>query len=340
MRKLYFRVDGGKKMGLGHLYRCLSLAEYLNTEFEIFFLTNCAKEIFTKLNKSDYPFIFLEDLNEQEELDTIKSQLKGASGATLVLDGYHFTHDYQLAIKSVANKLVCIDGIYKNPFDVDLLINYNIYASEKGYSGNIGQFALGSPYALLRNSFLKEAQNTTTKTIDINLEVLISFGGTDQLNLSETYLNYLLELRQRMNISKIHVLMGAGFSQNDQIKSIASQSSDMVKTHTNLDDRQLINLFKKCHLAICPGSSTLYELFAVGLPVISGYYVENQILNAAAIEEFELGINLGSFSDAGIKRLEEGIDACARRYDQMIQNQKKLIDGKQKERYLELFRNL
>ncbi len=35
---VYFRAEGNSQIGLGHIYRCLALAEYLKDEFNLHFV--------------------------------------------------------------------------------------------------------------------------------------------------------------------------------------------------------------------------------------------------------------------------------------------------------------
>ena len=36
-KKILFRADGNNEIGLGHVYRCLAIAERLNGKFECYF---------------------------------------------------------------------------------------------------------------------------------------------------------------------------------------------------------------------------------------------------------------------------------------------------------------
>ena len=48
-RKLIFRVDGNKKIGLGHLYRCLGLAEVISKDFNCSFAISNPDQNIVKL---------------------------------------------------------------------------------------------------------------------------------------------------------------------------------------------------------------------------------------------------------------------------------------------------
>ncbi|MFT5648133.1 MAG: UDP-2,4-diacetamido-2,4,6-trideoxy-beta-L-altropyranose hydrolase, partial [Aureispira sp.] len=51
--RIYFRVDGDNKIGLGHIYRSLGLVEMLKDSFECFFIIrNPLKSLEEKIQKN------------------------------------------------------------------------------------------------------------------------------------------------------------------------------------------------------------------------------------------------------------------------------------------------
>jgi UDP-2,4-diacetamido-2,4,6-trideoxy-beta-L-altropyranose hydrolase len=104
-RKIIFRVDGNANIGLGHLVRCMALAEMLRYDFTIHFICH---ELHEKTRA------MLESVCQ--ELTIIKDETESlakfiASSDIVVLDGYNFNTDYQKQIKNSGCKLVCIDDL-------------------------------------------------------------------------------------------------------------------------------------------------------------------------------------------------------------------------------------
>src|SRR2546428_2981769 len=171
--KVYIRVDGNQEIGLGHLVRCLALAQMLTPYFEITFAckqipVNMAKEI----SQSGLGFIVI-----QEEEDFISLI---TDGNIVVLDGYGFNSSFQKEIKRKNCKLVCIDDLHEKEFFADLVINHSPGVSSNDYRAQTyTQFALGAKYALLRHSFLDQAKHQ--RKIDKLETILICFGGSDKM---------------------------------------------------------------------------------------------------------------------------------------------------------------
>ena len=98
---------------------------------------------------------------------------------------------------------------------------------------------------------------------------------------------------------------------------------------------------KTCSFAIVPTSTILFELFCVKMPIISGYFVDNQ---AEAFKSFKKR-NLVFGIDKNLKELTQNklrvlikklIDVP--NHLEVLKNQHKMIDGKQSLRHLKLIK--
>jgi spore coat polysaccharide biosynthesis predicted glycosyltransferase SpsG len=95
------------------------------------------------------------------------------------------------------------------------------------------------------------------------------------------------------------------------------------------------------NFAIAPASTILYELCCVKIPVLSGYYVNNQkkIYNGFANKKaiFEMG-NMKDFS---INSFEEQIQLFFKiDFQELINRQKKIFDQNIKNRFCKLISSL
>ena len=152
-KKIYFRTDGNNHIGLGHVIRCLALADMLKEEFECVFATRFVnKYIIEEIEKSCLSYIKLkEDHNKHFEdfLTYINKE------DIVVLDNYFFTTEYQIIIKNVGCKLVCIDDMHDKHYVADAVINHGPSLRENQFSvESYTKLCLGLDYALLRKPFL------------------------------------------------------------------------------------------------------------------------------------------------------------------------------------------
>jgi len=92
--KVYIRVDGSAQIGLGHLVRCIALAQMLKNEFALHLVSkevpaNMIEEI------SQYGVAF----TNIETEDSFFSMLAGKE--IVILDNYYFETGYQKKIKDL-----------------------------------------------------------------------------------------------------------------------------------------------------------------------------------------------------------------------------------------------
>ncbi len=335
--KIYFRADGHAKMGLGHVIRSLALASMLREEYEcVFFIQNPLPVLKKQILEVCQECIVLPEekelLNEAQYL--LREYLQPAD--IIVLDGYHFSTDYQIILKDTGAKVVCIDDIHSYHFVADAVINHAPGLKSEQYSLEIySQLHLGLNYSLLRPAFLEAAQiNRSFQKMDT---AFICFGGSDMNNLSLTVLK---ALTKQPWVKKIHIVLG-GANQNQESILNFSDSLDRpeVQIHRNLSAPEMVRVMQDSHLAIVPASSILYEVLAVNMIVLSGYYVENQIGVYHGFLELDLIRGVGDFNTfAGYQEVFDQIKDLP--VEKMLQKQRSYIYGQSGRYFSQMFHQL
>lgn len=334
------RADGGVSIGMGHVVRCLALADMLKNDFNIVFAIQQPDEsIANTIHTVTDNIIQLPLENDyQKDISNFESYLK--SNDIVVLDGYHFKTDYQKRIKNKGCKLVCIDDLHSWHQVADVIINHAEGVDESLYSAEgYTKFCLGLDYLLLRKPFLKLA--STVKKISAIKKVFISMGAADVNNLTQKFTEALTGIN---GLEEIHLMLG---SINPHLKSlerlIENNKQIKIKTHFNISAEELVELLKNCDLAICPASSISLECCAVGIGLISGYTAENQLGNLAGMEKRKTLINFGDMNLLTVEEIKVMLHEISRNpklLNELIKNQKKMIDGTSPERILSEFIHL
>ena len=292
----------------------------LKDDFEItFFCIEISNSMLLELDKNDFTCIQIED--ESEFLNQLKH------GIIAVLDGYHFTLQYQQQVKATGATLVCIDDLHDKEFAADLIINHAPGVKPDHYKAMpFTKYALGLEYVLLRPAFLEAAKQH--RQINKAETVLICFGGSDTKNLTQYCLEVVLGFR---GIHKIIVIIG---SANDNYNNIHEfcKKHPKIECYYAIDEYKMLELMQTAAIAIVPASGILMETLATGCEVISGYYVDNQ-------KNIYNGFNaIGAFSDAGdfsgLNTAFENVIKLKR------QNREKLIDGNSAKRLVTIFKDL
>lgn len=263
-RKVYIRVDGSPEIGLGHLVRCIALAQMLDNNFRIYFI---CKEIPEETSNEIKKLGFNITIIEKEE--NFLSQLKNDD--FVVIDHYALDSNYQKSIKEKGCKLICIDDLHDKVFFADLIINHAPNVKITDYKAQpFTKFALGLDYALLRPEFLEEAQKE--RIIQNTDTVFICFGGADFKNLST---QILLSVLEENKFKKVIIVTGAGFKHTAGLQE-AIKNDIRVQHEHSIDVHRMLELMKISGFAIIPASGILFEVIAVGIKPLICYFVDNQ----------------------------------------------------------------
>lgn len=333
-KTIVFRADGNATTGLGHLYRLFALVEIYKSYFEVVFVTKKSSNV--EVIPQDYnPFFIPIDITIENEPEWLKKHFN-PSQHIIIADGYQFDSNYQKQIKRQSFKLIYIDDLVQGNMYADILINHaaNINPSQYATSTNT-TLALGTDYAILRPAFIKAAQNK--REITNISDAFVCFGGADALDLSLKATKALMRIAQ---IKAIHVVLGAAYSHSDIFE--LAKSNGNIKLYQNLDEVSLCQLMNECQLAIAPASTIVYELCSVKMPILSGYFVDNQknIYSALLKEGAIYGAgDLTNFSSEDFKEhLEKFLEQ--NHFDSYLKVQQRLFDGQSPNRFIHLLNTL
>jgi spore coat polysaccharide biosynthesis predicted glycosyltransferase SpsG len=91
-----------------------------------------------------------------------------------------------------------------------------------------------------------------------------------------------------------HVVTGRFNTHMEEMQRLSSFFS-WIHIHTDVQD--MAGLMKKCDIAISAGGTTLYELAAVGVPVICFSYAENQQLLTEYLDREGISLCCGRYHE-------------------------------------------
>ena len=291
-KKLLIRADGNAHIGAGHIMRCMSIgtaARELN--MDVCFVT--ADESFlTVLNNNHFYVRVLHSdyARMEDELDDFLSILHEEKPESIILDSYYVTFKYMETLRRYS-KLIYIDDVLSFPYPTDILINYNIYASEKQYADlylnyELPKMLLGCGYVPLREEF------QTSKVIGIRNDVksvLFSAGGADPERIALRFVKSVISNRAFCDIT-FHIVMGSFEPDKEEIENISIVHKKIV-THSNVS--RMSDLMLQCDMAVSAAGSTLYELCACGVPTVTYVLADNQIPGATKFANLGIMINAG-----------------------------------------------
>jgi UDP-2,4-diacetamido-2,4,6-trideoxy-beta-L-altropyranose hydrolase len=337
-KRIFFRADASTKVGWGHLTRCLSLASMLKENFSCtFILKDSADFAFNLLEESKFSFLKLGEADLTEEASEVAALL--TPGDILLIDGYQFTEDYYKTIKNSGAALALIDDFVKASPLADVLINHAVDLSENDFENNNKiRFATGEKYAMLRPPFLKMAQQQ--RQISSVKNVFICFGGADNNNVT---LKVVQAIKNSGKGLKFHLVLASTFPYTNAVKEFLQSTSLQWEIHSDLNADQMAVLMQDCEIAIAPTSGLSYEICAVGMGYLGGYYIDNQIGIHNGFLKRNCFLSLNDFTKVSTEEIRQGFEKLVNDIsliNEVIANQKKTIDGKSSDRFIELFSSL
>ena len=325
---LFIRVDSSSEIGIGHMMRCLTLAQELKNNFDkIIFLTQKDSGNFIgTIMKNEFEVIFIPTTNNDPNI--IKNLITAYSENKnfLLIDHYDIDTNFESSLKNIFERIFVIDDLANRKHDCDLLIDQNYYRDlNQRYEKLIqnGTIALlGPKYAIIRPEFRTINKKVIKKNSQIK-KILVSFGGSDPTNECKKVLDALCSIEN----SKFEIVVVAGIYNHkfEQLKKLYEKYSN-IKIYSHVND--LSRLMLNSDLFIGAGGTTTWERFYMGLPSIVTIISDDQKESIEFLSDMGHIINLGLAKNVTSKTYAQTLQKPNSDliYNMSLHNQK-LVDG-------------
>ncbi len=298
---IVIRADASAKIGTGHIMRCIALAQaWQDRGGHVTFISHCESDALRKrILQEGFQFLFLD--NPHPDPSDLKQTLERLSAkCSLVLDGYHFTPDYQKAIRDAGIRLLVIDDMNHLPhYHADILLNQNIHAQDLKYRCDEDTtLLLGTSFVLLRREFLK--YRDFKRQIPYRAKnILVTLGGSDPDNVTFKVIE-ALKLLNEPDIAGRIIIGPANPHQETLRKAIVSADfmAELLINPPNMPE-----LMAWADMAISAGGSTCWELTFMGVPSIILVSAENQAAVVEYLMNKKVIVNLGFFAKCTKERI-------------------------------------
>lgn len=300
----YIRADGNQKIGMGHIMRCLTIAEALRDKGEEVCFLTADEEPVQLIEDRGFParilFTYYDEMDV--ELPQLMSILMGSQGEAsgrnggenqqrILVDSYYVT-DFYLYNLRLSAKVILMDDRKTAVYPCDILVNYNIYGKtlgyEKDYPGT--KLLLGCDYMPLR----KEFQNADYEVRGQVSHILLTTGGGDGCHMALAMAKRILSSRGSSDAAPVwHIICGPYSADGEALEEMTKEVPS-IQIHKNVTN--MSEIMKRCDVAVSAAGSTIYELCSVGVPTIGFFFAENQRLNMEAFGSSTPICNAGDFS--------------------------------------------
>lgn len=279
-----FIAHGDADRGMGHVMRCIALAEALESiGVESFFISEGERAqkiikgkgfqvipIKTKLVAPRNSMFWYGDKKElNKEIEIVEKILSVNNRINLtIIDTYNVSNQYFRMIKQYSDLVCYVDDLNAFNYDVDIILNGTLGAYNLDYQWFEKMLLKGLNYLLLRKEFWNIPQIVINKKIK---NVLITTGGADPDNMTNKIIEAIYD--EHLQETNIHLMIGSGFNNISFLQNKWGEKGN-VKIH--LFPNRIAPLMLKCDLAVSAGGTTVYELGVCQVPTIAFVYAKNQ----------------------------------------------------------------
>ena len=312
-------THGGPRIGLGHVRRCLSLAQALSARgATCSFIVNDERKTVDMIQWLGFPAKEVDERLSGEALTAIE----GLHPDAVVADSYDLSTDDLAGARRVAT-LIVIDDLADRELPADVIVNCAPNASERAYRALPStRFLLGPEYALLPPEFADLPVRRINNRVRI---VMVTLGGGDPRNLTAPIVR---RVREALPDDSLDVVLGPLTGECD------CGPMDNVLLHRYPPSMR--DLMLGADLAISAGGQTTYELAATGTPAVLMSVASNQIPQSIAWDAAGAFVYAG---DAGDPEMAPRMVQVARKLVSddrlrcaMSERSRSLVDGRGAER--------
>ena len=247
---ILFRVDSNRKIGTGHLQRCLSLAnEFKKKNIECLFVSKF-NETINYAQKNNFHSFFLKR-NENEEI-FLKKLISQFNINAIIIDSKKLSLDTLVAKLFRIVYVFTIDSMFGHKFS-DLVI---LPGLPEQFSKIPSNALLGKKYVILNSNIVK---STNKKIIP---QIVISLGGSDKFNITEKIVKAFLK-----NSSKFKILIILG-KYSTRVHFIQSLISNDKRFELKQDPKNYTDLVASSKFGIFSFGISVYEAAAMRLPLV------------------------------------------------------------------------
>jgi CMP-N-acetylneuraminic acid synthetase/spore coat polysaccharide biosynthesis predicted glycosyltransferase SpsG len=282
-KKVLFRVDGYEEIGLGHIYRTLTLAHSIMNH-DVSFLMNSKYELGIGIVQSyNYKVETFND-NPLEKIKDLQPDI-------IINDILDTNKDYILTLKELGLTVYNFEDLGEGAEYADGVFNAL-------YPGSVPSenFYTGEQFYCARSEFLLSNKKIISEEVK---NVLITFGGTDPNNLT---LKTLKSIKDVPSNFKITIILGPGYSKTEELNSYLGNVNRDIKVYNKV--KNMAEHMYKADLIFSSAGRTMYEIAMIGTPAIIISQNSREMTHLFG-HNYNGFVNLGLHSDLTEKKVED-----------------------------------
>ena len=283
-KNILIRCDASQSIGLGHITRCLVLAnKFRKSKCKVFFAIKNNELAIEKINEQQFDmlisnddnfdyFKWIVDIIEQQKIDIFIGDIR---------DGFPIELISYMKNKNILTVAIDEPSDYAKECDICFYPPHAIIDKTK-YKGKVYQ---GLEYVILRPEFYENFEKVKNEIPN----VLVMMGGTDAYNLSYEVVKNLYKSNKEIKIS---VILNQEHPDYHRIINISKN----ISIFSNV--KNMANFLSKIDYAIITFGMSAYEMLIMNIPsvhiclneehyVASNYFYLNEYAKKYRIKDID-----------------------------------------------------
>lgn len=244
-KKILFVVTAYPKIGMGHVYRALNIANEI-LDHEVNFLFDSKSQLGRDIVKQKHYPAFI------QTHENIIEDIRQLNPDVVLNDILDTSSEYMDALNEFVKVVINFEDL--GPGSLKSKATINAMYQDPGNADDPRHF--GYKYSVLRNEFLMSPTKTISEEVS---RVLITFGGTDPNNFTKKVLDTISDFCAKQKI-KITIVLGMGYQHT------IPDAGPHVTIHKKVSN--MSEIMMECDLAFSSAGRTTLELAALGIPTI------------------------------------------------------------------------
>ncbi len=356
--RVAFRCDASSEMGIGHLMRCLTLADELRRRgarnlfmigpnsvnhralieaqgFESTILDTASKSA-AKPQAGDPPMAPWLPWGWKADAEASKGILAGQKWDWIVADHYAIDHRWHEEMRAPGLRILAIDDTADRDMAVDVLLDHNASAEPALYLPRLIKTAhllLGPAYALMRPEIASFRK--IPSSCQLVRRIIVTFGGAASPALYRSVAQALSTLPLRpLEIALI------GISDAEIRTEIGSMSDGALAISACGLVNDMPSRYAAADLCIGAAGVSALERAFIGIPSLTYVTAANQQLAIAALARAGAVVDMGdikNFSRTGLVDRIVGLTYTPNSLANLAENGQRLVPGGGPERVADIF---
>lgn len=263
-KTLLIYTEGGVRLGLGNVYRCLSLARAVREsrpDISVSFVSSSPENVISIITSNGFAAL---------RTDSILPSIIEAEPDCLLIDFLDIPEDFVRSVKDRGIKVVIVGNSNEANRYADLVVNAIIGTGlrNREFTDSFGTRNLWGPeYLVLREEF-ERLRDTYGHTGNLH-DIVLLFGGSDQSDFTRRVAAAITGRGYRISI-----IAGGAYGHFAELEAEAGKCGDITLYHniSNVSD-----IYRNADFLFTSPGTALFEGLCIGIPAVSFYQNQSQI---------------------------------------------------------------